>query len=91
MRVPDQALRYVPEGVGVTDEVQDGPRSHVFILRNGKPQQVEIRTGLDDDTFTEVTGGPLSEGDPVILSQKSGAGSRGRNNNQGSSPSMRFP
>jgi HlyD family secretion protein len=38
----------------------------VFVLREGKPAPVEIRTGLTDLDYIEVTGG-LSEGDQVLL------------------------
>lgn len=40
----------------------------VWVLgRNGRPEQRDIRTGMADDQFTEVLGGDLSEGDPVIV------------------------
>jgi len=91
LRVPDQALRYVPGGVASAEDVQAEPHSHVWVLRNGKPQRVEIGTGLDDDNFTEATSGLLSEGDRVILSERSGSVSRNGKGSQSSSPPMRFP
>ncbi len=51
-----------PSGGG-PDET--GPRVHV--LRDGAPVRVPVRTGATDGQFTEVTGGALQEGDPVIL------------------------
>ena len=34
---------------------------------------VAVETGLSDDSYTEVTGGALHEGDPVIIaSERSG-------------------
>jgi HlyD family secretion protein len=41
--------------------------SRVWVLRDGRPAAVAIETGLADDSYTEVTGGALAEGDPVIV------------------------
>ena len=49
LRVPDQALRYAPAGVQA-GEHEAGPR--VWVLREGKPVAVSVKTGLDDETFT---------------------------------------
>ena len=35
--------------------------------RDNKPQQVRVKTGETDGTFTEITGGNLKEGDRVIV------------------------
>lgn len=40
----------------------------VWVLgADGKPERRGIRVGISDDQFTEVTGGDLKDGDPVIL------------------------
>ncbi len=44
----------------------DAPERTLYVLRNGQPESVEIKTGLSDGTSTEVTSG-LAEGDLVIL------------------------
>lgn len=91
LRVPDQALRYVPGGLAARDDVQDTSHNHVWVLRDGKAQSTEIGTGLDDDSFTEVTSGSLATGDRVILSESSGRSSTRRTGNSESAPAMRFP
>ena len=89
LRVPDQALRFVPGGLqgpkpsGIQSgpisasrtksesAVQAGRRVRVWILRDGKPAAVEIITGLDDDTYTEVVAGDLRPGDEIIIGEQS--------------------
>ncbi|MGO4871619.1 MAG: efflux RND transporter periplasmic adaptor subunit [Roseiarcus sp.] len=76
LRVPDQALRYVPGGLpkGGTSEGAGGTTAaRVWVLRDGKPVSVNVATGLDDDTYTEIVKGDLKAGDPVILAEDRGA------------------
>ena len=76
LRVPDQALRYVPGGLprAGTSEVAGGTgTARVWVLRDGKPVPVDVATGLDDDSFTEIVKGDLNAGDAVILSEDRGA------------------
>jgi HlyD family secretion protein len=56
-------------------------------LHDGKPVQVEVRTGLDDDTFTEIVSGDLREGDAVIISERAG----GAKPSAAAGPAMRLP
>lgn len=44
---------------------------------DGRPQPVRIRTGASDNSYTEVLGGELREGDPLIVRQQ-GPEQRGR-------------
>jgi HlyD family secretion protein len=44
--------------------------SHVWILKNGKPQQIIVKTGITDGLQTEITDDSISEGAPVIVSIK---------------------
>lgn len=66
--VPNRAVRLVD-----TDRV-------VYILKNGKPEQVKISLGASSDTMSVLTGGDLKEGDliilnpPLILGPPSGGG-----------------
>jgi HlyD family secretion protein len=71
LRVPSQALRYVPAGNAVRETAQ--PR--VFVLRDGKPTPIQVATGLDDDEFTEIAQGDLKPGDNVILGEARSAAS----------------
>jgi len=48
----------------------------VWILRDGEPQPVIVHTGLDDGSWTEITGGSLAVGDKVILGESSAANGR---------------
>ncbi|HEV2081192.1 MAG TPA: efflux RND transporter periplasmic adaptor subunit [Brevundimonas sp.] len=43
-----------------------GGRGTVWVLRDGRPVQVSVRTGATDGSYTEVLGGELKEGDQVI-------------------------
>lgn len=49
----------------------EGMRS-VWVLRNGTPTEIKIRTGSSDGSRTQVVEGDLSEGDPVIIDMDSG-------------------
>ncbi|MBW4047848.1 MAG: efflux RND transporter periplasmic adaptor subunit [Proteobacteria bacterium] len=77
LRVPDQALRYLPTGSSVAPGSNNG-RTRVWVLRDGRPVPLSIETGLDDDTYTEVVGGDLKAGDRVIVGeQRAGAATQG--------------
>jgi HlyD family secretion protein len=53
--VPNRAVR-----------VQDGERI-VYVLRNGRMQIVSVTLGASSETYSEVTGGDLQEGDTIVL------------------------
>lgn len=85
-RVPATALRYVPTGITERDSVTPksaaairrapaptGQPAQVWVLRDGRPQQVPVVVGLDDDAFAEILQGDLHDGDAVIVSERSGA------------------
>jgi HlyD family secretion protein len=81
VRVPDQALRYSPGGVGSgtaasARDAASGGRgaAHVWVLRDGRPVQVPVTVGLDDDTAVEIAGGNLEPGDQVVISEQGGNG-----------------
>ncbi len=80
LRVPDQALRFVPGGLrGAGPASGEGGhplsgasrRAQVWILRDGKPVAVDVTTGLDDDTNTEIVAGDLRVGDEIIVGEQS--------------------
>ena len=91
IRVPDQALRYVPADATVhapkDAPAGDARQGQVWVLAGGKPLAVPIALGLDDDSFTEIVGGELKIGDQVILSEQ-GGGSADRNRTSVSPPRM---
>ncbi len=86
LRVPDQALRFSPGGIGAgaTSAPRNGP--HLWVLRDGNPVEVSVVSGLDDGNFTEIVKGHLQEGDQVIAAEKSGTAESG----QSGSPTPRF-
>ncbi|WP_367949046.1 efflux RND transporter periplasmic adaptor subunit [Paraburkholderia sp. NMBU_R16] len=78
VRVPDQALRFSPAGVAKASSSPAGAplsqagagTARVWVLRDGHPVSVVIRTGLDDDTHTEVLAGSLKPGDLAIVAEQ---------------------
>jgi HlyD family secretion protein len=88
-RIPDQALRFTPNGL--TPAKGDGKptvagsppaattaaaqSTRVWVLRQDKPVAVPLRVGLDDGTYTELVSGDLRPDDRVIVGeQRAGAG-----------------
>jgi HlyD family secretion protein len=85
LRIPNAALRYRPadsvmtrvsfSGSGQAGRRGQVPESTVWVLGpNGKPAPVEIKTGLSDGNYTEVTGGDLKQGEQVIVAAFSEGG-----------------
>jgi HlyD family secretion protein len=70
LRVPDQAFRYAPGGLGAAGPVapQSG-QAHIWVLRDDRPVAVAVVPGLDDGNFTEVVSGELQPGDRVITAE----------------------
>jgi len=84
VRVPDQALRFAPSRLpqaqpssapGDKPEAQDARQGgSVWMLRDGQPQRVAVKLGLDDDSYSEVLEGKLAVGDQLIVGeQRAGA------------------
>ncbi|MDE1923153.1 MAG: efflux RND transporter periplasmic adaptor subunit [Gammaproteobacteria bacterium] len=79
LRVPDQALRYMPAAANGSNGAaaaaprpgsrsrQGGSQGVVWTLVDGRPRRVPLRLGLDDASYTEVLSGALSAGDRVVL------------------------
>ena len=88
VRVPDQALRYVPGGLSAAGQGAGAPSPQVWLLHNGKPARVAVSTGLDDDTFTELTSGDVHVGDRVLVSERTALSTTPTNS---ATPAMRFP
>jgi len=63
LRVPDQALRFVPANT----PAQPGQPPQVWKLVDKRPVPVPVTLGLDDDSFSEVLGGELKPGDELII------------------------
>jgi HlyD family secretion protein len=74
-RPPESATNAAPRAVGGASGT--GPRGErrstrtVYILKDNKPQPVQIKTGITDGIYTEVMTEGLSENDKVITSAAS--------------------
>jgi len=67
IRVPNQALRYVPKGIA---GAAPSAKPQIWVLRDGKPVPVPVVAGLDDDSFTEIASGDVKPGDLVITAEQ---------------------
>jgi len=76
LRVPNQALRYVPGGLAAVGagvaRTTANSQPQLWVLRDGQAVAVNVVIGLADDNFTEITEGDLQPGDPVITAEVSG-------------------
>jgi HlyD family secretion protein len=52
------------------DADQESKSPGVWVLKEGKPERLDLTTGITDGIVTEITGGNLSEGTEVIVSIK---------------------
>lgn len=79
LRVPNAAIRYLPEGVEAEPRQNMPPyqagsaqaqknEAAVWVLRFGKPNETKIKTGMKDDFHTEVLEG-LNSSDEVIVGE----------------------
>ena len=77
IRVPDQALRYVPKGhaapaqpgAALSRSLTD--QGQIWVLHDGEPTAVAVVLGLDDGSFTEIVNGDVKTGDLVITAEQS--------------------
>ena len=88
LRVPNAALRFKPpedeSGGGIVigppgmarERDADGPGNTIWVLRDGAPSRVLVRTGHTDGRYTEVIGSGLTAGDEVVVGTGAGPGTR---------------
>ncbi len=81
IKIPNAALRFRPADrtkVGTTGMTKGVPGAKVrgggaekgpavWIIDNGKPKRVGVKTGISDGTYTELVSGELKEGQEVIV------------------------
>jgi len=72
LRIPDQALRFSPAAQPAAG-FSPG-EGQVWVLRNGRPAMVAVKTGLDDDANTEVREGDLKDGDLLVIGEQRDSG-----------------
>ncbi|MFI4933590.1 MAG: efflux RND transporter periplasmic adaptor subunit [Caulobacterales bacterium] len=82
LRVPNQALRYRPGGLGAAGSNPAAPAKarsspRIWVLREGKPVRIAVKTGLQDETNTEITSDALQAGDQVITAETGGPAASG--------------
>lgn len=66
--VPNLALRFVPQEVQKQNEKKArDTSSYVWILKDGKPQRVPLKTSKSDGSFTVVSHSDLKAGDEVLI------------------------
>ncbi len=61
-----------PSGSGKPGAKKGGNGQQVYILKDGKPSAVPIKTGIANNSSIELTEGPLKEGDEVVIEQSGG-------------------
>jgi HlyD family secretion protein len=102
VRVPDQALHYVPAALQAetASASTGGPQgraarasagSRVFVMTDHGPQPVQIQVGLDDDANAEVLSGDIKEGDKVVVSETRKSQGRGASSGGGRGSQPRLP
>jgi len=74
LTVLNSALKFTPLGSDVKYDTQG-----VWVLRNNKPVRISIKTGVSDETKTEIITNELKEDDLVIIGKK-GKGAQGNKN-----------
>ncbi len=76
LRVPNQALRYVPGGLAAVEAPgrwqADGQTAAGLGAAHGRPVAVTVVPGLSDDNFTEIVKGDLHPDDQVITAESRG-------------------
>ena len=54
----------------------NGPAKQLWVLREGVPVAVSVKTGISDGRMTEILEGEVTEGMPVITEQRSAASAK---------------
>lgn len=63
------ALKFTPLGTDTKYDTQG-----IWVLRNNKPERISIKTGISDESKTEIITDELKEGDMVIVAKKGASG-----------------
>lgn len=67
MCVPTVAMKYTPDTSG-----QKYQQQGIWILKNNKPERINVKEGASDDTNVEIISKELDFGDKVIISSTGG-------------------
>ncbi len=71
LKIPSSALRFRPEETSVKTGKSRAAGRQVFVLKEGKPMRVPVKTGAIDDSYVELVDGNLHQGDDIIVGQAS--------------------
>ena len=63
---PEQKPRYAEIMAELASRSGQAGRGRIWVLADGKPKAIDVRTGLTDGTTTEIGGGGVEEGLEVI-------------------------
>ena len=64
LRIPNAALRFVPDNEDTKKTLEKG--YGVWVLKGDNPERVAIKIGISDDNYTELVEGDLKDGQGVI-------------------------
>lgn len=90
LRIPNAALTFHPSTPNSTGSHKTKPVAEadsertakdskpVYLLRDGVPKRIIVKTGISDHKFTEIVGGDIGEGDQVIVDEELAAGKNGK-------------
>ena len=73
LRVSNAALRFKPlkeegnESAGMNKKEKGRGGATVYRLDHGQPKAVRVKTGISDGSYTEVLGGEIKPGDPLVV------------------------
>jgi HlyD family secretion protein len=69
-RVPNAALRFTPfppDPTNITQGRRTAQAPSVWLLEDGEPKRVEVKTGISDGAFTQLLSSELPDRSPVIV------------------------
>jgi HlyD family secretion protein len=79
LKLPPAALRFKPKGLEKKGDAAEkrpagrkGGSQQVYLLKEGKPVAVPVKTGIASSSSIELVEGNLKEGDEVIIEQTGG-------------------
>ncbi|MSQ44625.1 MAG: efflux RND transporter periplasmic adaptor subunit [Nitrosomonadaceae bacterium] len=80
LRAPNAALRYKPSDADTDGAPTRQPsKSVLYRLEGGKPVPVNVKTGIADGAFTEITEGGIKEGDKLVVREAANKDKSGSN------------
>lgn len=65
--VPNAALRFTPDDEALQPLPEDEFTSRVWAIDEGEIVSIPVKTGRSDGSFTEITGGTVKAGVPLVV------------------------